>query len=821
VTLSPRAWRIIRRTAYSLLGVVVVLALTVAGLGVWAVRKAFPQQEGELTLKVLSAPVRVLRDDYGIPQLYAKTQADLFRAQGYVHAQDRFWEMDFRRHVTAGRVAELFGESQLKTDKYLRTMGWRRVSEQEWPLLDQETKDALTAYAEGVNAWLDANPDGNSLEYSILGLQNSGYVIEKWTPIDSLAWLKAMAWDLRGNMEDEIDRQLLLAKGLRKEQVDQLWPAYPYDRNVPIVPGSQIFPAAPKQAESPLLTSGVALAALKRDLGSIPGLMGNKDGAGIGSNSWVLSGRLTGSGKPILANDPHLSPSQPGIWYQIGLHCECGFEVAGFSFSGVPGVIIGHNARIAWGFTNLGPDVIDMYLEKLDGSTPITTRTETLKVAGGADVTLTVRSTKHGPILSDASDVLHKLAGDQGIAMRWTALDAGRTADAITVLNKAKNWDDFRKAASLFEVPAQNLVYADVDGNIGYQSPGKIPVRGKGDGRYFAPGWDPEYDWTGYVPFHELPSAFNPAQGYLVTANQAVAAADYPYMLTTDWAYGYRSQRINDMIKDRKGALTADDVQRMQFDNKNTFAPIVVPLLLQAPRAPLSQVERDADALLKAWTTYTQPDDSAASAYYNAVWRHLLLDTFDEFSADLDVAPNGDDRWFEVMRPLLQQPDDPWWDIKSTPAVEKRDDVLARAMSDAVKELSDLQGETAKDWNWGELHTLTPTHATFGKSGIAPIEWLFNHSAVPTSGGKDLVNATGWDTSTGYAVDAVPSMRMIVDLSNLNESRWVQLTGNSGHAFHPNYDDQLELWRTGQLLTFRFEKATIEKENTHVLTLKP
>jgi penicillin amidase len=738
-------------------------------------------------------------------------------------AQDRFWEMDFRRHVTAGRLAELFGQSQVKTDKYLRTMGWRRVSEQEWPLLDQETKDALTAYAEGVNAWLEQNPNGGSLEYSILGLQNSGYEIEKWNPVDSLAWLKAMAWDLRGNMEDEIDRQILLAKGISKERVDALWPAYPYDRNVPIVPGSQLFPAAPKpQDAAEMRGTAAALSTLKRDLGSIPGLMGNKDGAGIGSNSWVLSGKLTGSGKPILANDPHLSPSQPGIWYQLGLHCECGLEVTGFTFSGVPGVIIGHNARIAWGFTNLGPDVIDMYWEKLDGSTPITTRTETIKVAGGDDVTLTVRSTKHGPLMSDVSEDLQKLAGAQGVALRWTALDPGKTADAITVLNNAKNWDDFRKAASLFEVPAQNLIYADVDGNIGYQSPGKIPVRGKGDGRYFAPGWDPDYDWTGYIPFEELPSVYNPAQGYLVTANQAVAAADYPRLLTTDWSYGYRSQRINDMIKDRKGALTVDDVQKMQFDNKNTFAPTLVPLLLQAPRPPLSQVERDADALLKGWTSYTQTaDKSAAAAYYNAIWRHLLLDTFDEFSDDDAVAPGGDDRWFEVMRPLLQNPDDPWWDLKSTPEKEKRDDILAKAMSDAVKELSDLQGETATDWNWGDLHTLTPTHATFGKSGIGPIEWLFNHSAVPTSGGKDLVNATGWDASVGYEVDAVPSMRMIVDLSNLNESRWIQLTGNSGHAFHPNYDDQLELWRTGQLLTFRFDRATIEKENRHVLTLKP
>jgi penicillin amidase len=740
-----------------------------------------------------------------------------------VHAQDRFWEMDFRRHVTAGRVAELFGEGQLKTDIYLRTMGWRRVSEQEFGLLAPETRAALEAYTAGVNAWLDANPGGDSLEYKILSLQNPGYEIERWHPVDSLAWLKAMAWDLRGNMQEEIRRAALLGKGLSRKQVDELYPAYPFERNVPIVGPNSAAPtrvadvtALSAQMENTALPG---LVSLEKDLQSLPGLMGNDDGDGIGSNSWVVSGSKTGSGKPILANDPHLSPSQPGIWYQMGLHCDCGLEVAGFTFSGVPGVIIGHNARIAWGFTNLGPDVIDLYLERLDSAdTQITSRQETVKVAGGADVTITIRSTKHGPLISDASDELKKIVPDQGVAIKWTALEPGRTADAIFKLNKAGNWRDFRAAAALFEVPAQNMIYADVNGNIGYQSPGKIPVRGKGDGRYMAPGWDPAYDWTGYIPFTELPSAYNPPQGYIVTANQAVIGPAYQHLLTNDWAYGYRSQRINEMIATTKGRVTVDDVQKMQYDNYNGFAPTLVPVLATVKRPPLSQVEMDADALLKTWK-FQQTDDSAAAAYYNAVWRHLLLRTFEELTAD--YAPNGGDRWFEVVRRLLDQPDNAWWDDTTTAAVERRDDTIARAMSDAVKELSDRQGESAKDWTWGELHTLTPTHATFGKSGIAPLEWLFNGPEVETAGGSSIVNATGWTAGTGYGVDAVPSMRMIVDLNNLNESRWIQLTGNSGHPFHPNYDDQLEMWRTGQIVTFRFEKATIEREKARTLTLKP
>jgi penicillin amidase len=843
----PRVWpRRLRKTLLGVLAGLLILVLIGSGLLTWSVRRALPDLSGTLALPGLTAPVKVQRDKLGIPQVYAENRLDMYRAQGYLHAQDRFWEMDFRRHVTGGRLAELFGESQVETDTYLRTMGWRRVAEAEWHLASPNSRQNLTAYADGVNAWLAQNakataggyePNGAmSLEYTVLGLQNSDYVVEKWDPVDSLAWLKAMAWDLRGNMETEIRRAALLAKGLTAQQIESLYPAYPYERNAPIVAGGSVKDGAfivsqpPAATTTAIRASGDVLQALDAGIDRMPQLMGD-GGPGIGSNSWVISGTLTATGQPILANDPHLSPSMPGIWYQIGLHCSCGTDVAGFSFSGVPGVVIGHNARVAWGFTNLDPDVTDLYFEKITGdsyevdgkSVPLVTRRETIKVAGGRPREITVRSTGHGPLLSDASEELRKLSHDgYAVALRWTALDPGTTVDALFAIDAATDWTAFRAAAAQFAVPAQNMVYADVDGNIGYQSPGRIPVRGKGDGRWPAPGWDSAYDWTGYIPFAELPSVLNPPQGWIATANQAVVGSQYQPFLTTDWSYGYRSQRINDMIKSVAVSgsgfgpekITLDDVQKMQFDNRNGFAPTLVPSLVRtAPADAASAVK-----LLDGWD-YQQGEGSAAAAYYNAVWRNLLLMTFDELGAD--YAPDGGDRWFEVVRGLLSQPSAAWWDRAGTSTVEGRDDILAAAQSAAVAELTKSQGSTPSHWRWGAMHQLTTRNGSFGESGIAPIEWLFNHETTPVSGGDSIVNATGWTAGDGYEVDAVPSMRMIVNMANLDDSRWIQLTGNSGHAFSVNYDDQYDLWRHGQTVPFRFAKPSIDAQTTDTLTLNP
>ncbi|MEV7009439.1 penicillin acylase family protein [Streptosporangium sp. NPDC051022] len=836
-----RLSRPLRWTA-RILTAVVILATLLAGAATWTVTRSFPQLAGQIALPGLNAAVTVYRDAEGVPQIYADTPADLLKAQGYVHAQDRFWEMDFRRKTTAGRLSELFGSSTLGVDKVVRTLGWRRTAEAELSVIKPETQQALEDYAAGVNAWM-AQHDGfaeRSLEYGVLKLTNGDYEPEPWSPADSLAWLKAMAWDLRSNMGDELDRALIASR-IPADRVGQLFPDYPFDRNRPILSGPVAPGRLPAAGATPGAGAGVT-AALARVAGLVdaaPSPFGTKGGdfAGIGSNSWVIGGAHTATGKPLLANDPHLGPRMPSIWYQAGLHCRtrsaaCPYDVTGYTFAGLPGVMIGHNARIAWGFTNLGPDVTDLYLERTRGDSveiagewrPMEVRIERIKVAGGEPVELRIRATPHGPIVSgvlgDAREAVPGATANLGekadgieVALRWTALDPGRTADAILLLNRAENFEQFREAASSFEAPAQNLIYADVDGNIGYQAPGRIPVRAEGDGRWPAPGWTGKHEWMGFVPFDKLPYAYNPPQGYIVTANNAVMRPVKDLFLTSDWSYGYRSQRIADRIDEEigKGKITAETMGAIQMDDRNGFAPVLVPHLLRVG-AP--------NDTLKDWD-YGQGRDSAGAAYFNAVWRHLLGRTFEDELTGA-TRPGGGDRWYEVVRSLLERPDDPFWDdVRTADRTERRDDMLKAAMADADAELRKLLGDSPKDWKWGDLHTLELTHETFGTSGIAPIEWLFNRGPLRTAGGKDAVNATGWDATQGYEVNWVPSMRMIVDLADLDRSRWINLTGASGHAFHTNYNDQSELWANGRTTPMRFTETAVRENAADTLTLTP
>ena len=474
-----RGWpRPARWAAYVAAGLVLLLVVA-AVAGVSVVRRPLPQTSGELEVPGLTGRVEVVRDEHGIPQVYADSMDDLMMAQGYVQAQERFFEMDVRRHVTAGRLSELFGEETLETDKVIRTMGWRRVAERELALIEPRTRQALEAYADGVNAYLAEHGTSElAAEYSLLRLGGLDYVPEDWTPVDSLAWLKAMAWDLRGNMEDEIGR-VLAGVDHTDAEVAQLYPPYPFEEHPPIVAGGAVVDGVfdqdatggTRHPERPPAAYGDALAEVSDALEDLPSLVGRGDG--IGSNSWVVGPERTTTGGALLANDPHLGVSLPGIWMQMGLHCrtvsaECPMDVAGFTFSGVPGVIIGHNADIAWGFTNLGPDVTDLFLERVRDSDwrydkqwrPMEVRTETIEVRDGDDVELRVRATDHGPLLSDVSEELstvgaNAVSADEtpddvgvAVALSWTALQPTATADAILELNLATGWDEFREAAA-------------------------------------------------------------------------------------------------------------------------------------------------------------------------------------------------------------------------------------------------------------------------------------------------------------------------------------------------------------------------------------
>jgi penicillin amidase len=873
-----RAGRIVGRFAFGLLAGILVLATAAALFLVWTVQRSFPQTSGSLALSGLQAQVTVQRDDRGIPTVTADSTHDLFYVQGFVHAQDRFWEMDFRRHVTSGRVAELFGPSQAGTDAFLRTLDWHGIAQKEVDAMDATTRGYYQAYADGVNAYLAGHKGAEaSLEYAVLDLTAPGYSPEPWTPADSVAWLKAMAWDLRGNIEDETTRALL-APTVDAATMNEIYPAYPFGTNPVIVPvitpmeqggsGASSAPATGADASRTSASGGsasggsasgaVRWTTAPSTLEAVQTLLGNP-GEGIGSNSWVVSGSLTASGKPLLANDPHLGAALPSVWYQMQLRCRtvsaaCPFDVAGFSFSGLPSIVIGHNADIAWGFTNLTTDVTDLYIEKVDGNqywrdgalVPLTTRTETIKVAGAADITLRIRSTVHGPIISGLTDDFTALAktpiigsaasgspgGETGVApdaaaaalsgqyavsLRWTALDPGTTSTAIFAINTAKDFADLRHAASLFDVPAQNLVYADRKGNIGYQTPGRLPIRGAGNGYLPQPGWNSAYDWKGWIPFDQLPVSYNPDEGYIVTANNAIVPDSYPYVLSKDWDYGYRAGRIAELIQRtaKQHPLTAQDIRDIQFDQQSWIGKRLSGAFAGVPLQGTGV--KAAVTMLESWDAQATAD-SPAAAYASVLWQNLAKNIFLHRGAPLPM--DGQGRLFTVVGAMLDHPDDPLW-TNPTIGVAGRDQMLALSAKQAYDELVKAQGSDPTRWNWGDLHAITLTHQTLGKSGIAPIEWLFNRGPYPVGGGSSIVDATGWPLGGSYATTTVPSMRMVVDLSDLDASTWNHLTGASGHAFNAHYTDQTENWANGVQSPWPFSRKAVTAATVDTLVLTP
>jgi penicillin amidase len=811
----------LRRTRYVALALSVLLALTAAG-GSWYVRAtvdaSFPQTSGTLDITGIQGRVEVYRNAQGVPQVYASTAHDLFFAQGFVQAQDRFWQMDVYRHITAGRLSELFGPSRLQTDEFIRTMGWYAVAQQEYKLLSPSGKAALIAYSDGVNAYMKTHSGANaSVEYSVLGSQSS-YKPYAWTPVDSIAWLKAFAWDLRGNLQDEVDRSLA-TQTLAVAQVDQLYPS----STRPATSAAGVLPAG----AVPAMTH---LSELIRDLPSVLA----PDAQGVGSGSWVVSGSLTTTGKPLLADDPQLSPQLPSIWYQMGLHCftvdaACPYDVAGFTMPGTPGVVIGHTESIAWGFADGGADVTDLALEKVTGNTylydgrqlPLAEQRETIAVAGGRPVAITVRRTAQGPLVSgagteDGSGSGASTGTGYAVALRWTGLSPGRTMDALFELDRAEGWNTFRAAARDFAVPSQTMIFADTAGEIGYQTPGEIPVRKAGDGTWPVPGWTDAYTWTGYVPFDELPHELDPKAGSVLGSDRMAER------LERATAHG--------------GKLDAAGMRAIEADDTDEFAATLVPYLEKAPIAPGT---RAAAALFRGWD-YGTSADSAPAAYFYDVWSFLLKDAFEsKLPSCVDV--DGGDRWAAVVTGLLSDPTSSWWTDpllarrKGTAAASPagqgdRDALLGQAMDQAAQDMTARYGADPAAWRWGTMHTLTPADEALWSGGSGgsthlalplPTGWPFDGGSIPVSGGPAVLDAAGFDIEKGFTVDELPSLRMVVDLGDLDRSTWINLTGASGHVGDADYLDQLPLWQEQRTLTWPFSRRAVLAASRYFLVLEP
>jgi len=815
------------RKPWLILLVVLVIVLVVGLIGVgsvlFTVRRPWPKIKGRSRVHGLQAETTIIRDSWGIPHIYASNSHDLFFTQGYVHAQDRFWQMEFWRRIGSGRLSEILGESALEQDRFLRTLAWQRVAVQELEMLGEEERAALEAYAEGVNAYISTHRGRLGLEFTLLGLTGVRFDPEPWTPLNTITWAKVMAWDLGGNRSDELLRAQITAR-LGTSALSELVPPYPDDYPV-IVP-------------HPL--TGATLRAVSEAAFDTHFL---GEGDDVGSNSWVVSGERTETGMPLLANDPHLGIQMPSIWYEIGLHCEpvgpdCPYNVVGSSFASTPGVVIGHNDHIAWGVTNLGPDVQDLFIERVNPENPnqyeykgewldMEIVREEIIVAGREEpVVMDVRITRHGPIIND---VVGGMEGEwsfgwQPLAFSWTALQPGTLMRSLLLLDRATNWEEFREALSYWDVPSQNFVYADVEGNIGYQAPGRIPIRASGDGSMPVPGWTGEYEWVDYIPFDELPRAFNPEEGYIVTANQAVVGPDFPHFLSMDWAPGYRARRIVGLIE-ADSSLSLEELQAMQGNSSPVWAEDVLPHLLVLPVTDTGRSSREerrlAEALelLRLWDRRADRE-SAGAALFEAFRLHLIDLTFgDELGEQLLNQARGSLN--VALIDFLEDDASHWFDDVTTPEVEARDEILLLALEEAVEELTETLGRNMEKWRWGELHTAVFDNQSLGQSGIRLIERIFNRGPFPVDGTIATVNNTGYSINDPYGVDTVPSYRQIVDLDDLANSVSMHTTGQSGHPYHSHYDDMIDPWRNIEYHPMLWEEADVEADAEGVLVLRP
>lgn len=757
-----------------------LLAATAVGLYAW---RAMPEVDGTLSVSGLRETVHIERDAHGIPTIKATNRTDLLFALGFVHAQDRLWQLETHKRIGAGRLAEAFGEGALESDRFLRALGVRRAAQAQWAALKPASREAVQAYAAGVNAVIKDHLRARPPEMMILGVQP-----EAWEGVDSLAWAIMMAWDLGGNWGSELTR-LRLALTLPLDRIHELMPPYP--------------------GEQPLLTADYGAMLREWKLGasttaSIDGALERLAAAappsgieGAGSNNWVVAGSHTTTGKPLLANDPHLKLSAPALWYFVRLEAP-GFKVAGASMPGLPLVVLGQNERLAWGFTNTGPDVQDLYLERLnpdnpaqvqtpEGWEPLKATVDTIKVKGQPDVSVTLRESRHGPVISDAG-LVDDLLGPKGkpafaIAMRWTALDAD--VDAVGVglaMNEARDVPGFIEAAKGWVAPMQNMVVADRDGAIGWISPGRVPLRKAVNdlkGQVPAPGWDTRYDWNGWLGTDQLPQERDPARGWIATANQRVVPADYPHYITSEWAPPYRQQRIEQMLQGRP-KHSIDDLRAMQADVLSLAAAPVLPWL---QRARSDHALAAAAQMALEGFDGTMASDRAAPLILWAWQRHLTQLVFADELGPIYQRLIATRTLRDALDGVLARNDAWWCDDKATPAAETCAQRADQAFTLALDELRAAQGDDVSLWQWGRTHQARSEHRPFSRVK-ALARWF--ELRTPVGGDTFTVNVSRVlyrpDATTGeyYLNEHGPSLRALYDLGDPAQSRFMHSSGQSG-----------------------------------------
>ncbi len=789
------ARRIRKWVLWGLLGLTGLAAIAGLGGTLW-LRGSLPQTSGEIQLEGLAAPVEVLRDSEGLVTLRAANDLDAYRALGFVHAQERLWQMDFMRRLGSGRLSEVVGAATLGTDRFMRTLGLFRQAEAQVARLRPETKATLEAYAAGVNAFLAQRSGPLPPEFQLLRHEPA-----PWRPADSLVWGRIMALLLSGNWRSEVLRAKLL-KRLDPAEVAFLWPGDPDDAPTTVTTAAAArLPAAP---------------ALRALLEQVPPELRPQSA----SNAWAVAGSLTASGKPILANDPHLSLQAPGKWFLVRIETP-ERTLAGATAPGVPFIVIGHNDRIAWGFTTTHSDTQDLFVERLtdDGGyeTPEGPRAfevvrEVITVKDAEPVELEVRISRHGPVISDAfMDERNRPGEGHVLALAWTALrEDDRTPDGLLALNRARNWTEFETALEDFHSPQQNIVYADVEGNIGFLAPGRVPLRKAGDGTAPVEGWSGAYDWTGLLPYADLPRVLNPRQGRIVSGNNRVVPDDYPHLLTAHWPPPQRARRILELLS-AKTPLDPEAAAAMQMDSHAGDAAVLLPRLLGAtPESPLAQ---NALARLRAWDYVmdrARPEPLIYAAWTIELTRLLLADDLGEDFEEL-ARPEA-----RRLTALLNRGGT--WCDDSTTADRKEScgERITAALEAAVAGLAQDLGDDPENWRWGALHRADLAHPVLSR--IPLVADLFGFGQE-TDGGDETVNRGVYAIDGGrrFAHVAGASLRIVYDLADLDATRAITATGQSGNPLSPHYGSFARRWRDGALLRLKNDS----QEGYQRLTLAP
>lgn len=775
------------------MALLVVLAGVVAGVGGWVLSRSLPPQDGLLSVTGLSAPVEIVRDSRGVPTIRAKSEQDAYFALGFAHAQDRLWQMETTRRLGAGRLAELLGKRALASDRIMRVFGLYQLAERSVAFLSAETRAALEAYAAGVNAWINNHPGILSPEFLFLA-----HTPAPWRPADSLVWGRLMAMSLGGDWMDELAR-VKIADGL--PQADELWPSERPEQTVitlatPFLSSTTLSEGS--LHDVPLCLPPTVLTAWVKDLQAIvPQPVQSR----LASNAWVLDGRYTVSGKPLLANDPHLSFSAPILWYLARIETPT-LILAGATVPGVPFHILGHNGHVTWGLTATHADTQDVFVERVvdeahytgpNGPLPFLTRTEVLQVRSASPVSLLVRTTRHGPVISDVLDG-GKMADGYLLALASTAfVEDDRTPEAFYRLNHANTWEAFHTALTMFIAPVQNVVYADIIGTIAFMTAGRIPVRAGGNGAKPACGWDGSADWVSWLPEEYRPLQRDPGNGRLINANNPIVPPDYPFLITATWPDSFRARRISTLLDHLVGKADMAAMVAVQTDTVSLFARTMIALLTDVP--VVNEAQRKALEKLRAWDGRMDRDQSEpllfttwALALKRAIFSDELKERFDSWNGLRPMA------LFQALTTHSHWCDD----VDTSHMVETCPQQAAQALAYALALLEAHHGEDHTAWRWGAAHKAIMEHALFKHF---PVLDRLSRRIIATDGDDSTVNRGSFDSLTPphYLHRQGAGLRAVYDLANLDNSQFVIATGQSGHFLSPHYDDLLQLWRDGQL----------------------